>query len=71
MELIMANTKYTEVTNQLESLLKSSPRNSESQNALACGRAQEIVRDSNKLTQDEKIAVLRAISSKANNRLLL
>ncbi len=61
----MAESKYTEVTNQLESLLKKSPRNSESQNARAFNKAQELIRKS-ELPQDEQSAVLRAISSKAN-----
>jgi len=61
----MANTNYTEVTNQLESLLKTSPRNSESQNAIACSKALAIVRKS-ELSQDKQSAVLSAISSKAN-----
>ncbi len=60
----MAESKYTEVINQLESLLKSSPRSSESQNAITSGKALELVRSSS-LSEDERKAVLSAISNSA------
>lgn len=61
----MANKNYTEVTNQLESLFKSSPRNSEIQNIRAYKKAVELVKNSG-LSQDEQINVLTAIKTAAN-----
>ncbi len=58
----MANKNYTEVSNQLESLFKSSPRNSEIQNIRAYKKAVELVSNSN-LSQDEQNTVLSAIKS--------
>jgi len=61
----MAKTNYTELTNQLESLFKSSPRTSESQNIRACKKAFELVQNSD-LSQDEQNTVLKAIKKAAN-----
>lgn len=61
----MAKSNYTELSNQLSELLRTSPRSSESQNAITSGKALELVRSSS-LSEDEQEAVLNAISNSAN-----
>ncbi len=61
----MATNQYTELLTALTNLNATSPRNSESQNAITCGKALELVRASG-LSLDEQNALYKAISETAN-----